>query len=114
MEFDDSCLEKPGELNIKIFKNADEEWVRFILLNRNSDKSKHDYDIVIGPTADENTVTIINAYKEELVETNFADDVLRNLINDLKPENLPKQYFFGTNEALKTIRFKNVRREIVG
>lgn len=114
LEFDDSCLEKPGELNIKIFKNADEEWVRFILLNRNSDKSKHDYDIVIGPTADENTVTTINAYKEELVETNYADDVLRNLINDLKPENLPKQYFFGTNAALKTLRFKNVRREIVG
>lgn len=74
----------------------------------------HDYDIVIGSTADENTVTVINAYKEELIGTDYADEVLERLIKELHPENLPKQYFFGTDVAIKTLRFKNVRREIVG
>ena len=74
----------------------------------------HDYDIVIGPTADENTVTIINAYKEELLVTNYAEDVLYALINELEPENLPKQYFFGTSAAIKKLCFKKNRREIVG
>lgn len=63
------------------------------LKNRGSDISMHDYDIVIGPTADENTVTTINVYKEELLATNYAEEVLDALINELKLENLPKQYF---------------------
>ena len=114
LEFDDSCIDNPNGLKIKIFKSADIEWVRFILKNRDSDISTHDYDIVIGPTADENTVTIINSYKEELAATNFADEVLESLVRELQPENLPKQYFFGTEKAVKLIHFKNIRREIVG
>lgn len=114
LEFDDSCISNPGSLNIKVFREADREWVMFILKNRDSDKTVHNYDIVIGPTADENTVTIINAYREELITTNYADEVLDSLIKELKPENLPKQYFFGTNAAVQKLQFKKIRREIVG
>lgn len=113
LEFDDSCIENPGKLKIKIFKKADREWVRFILKNRDSDRTMHDYDIVIGPTADENTVTVINSYKEELIATDYADDMLDDLIKELEPENLPKQYFFGTNASIQKLRFKKTRREIV-
>lgn len=114
LEFDDSCIENPENLKIKVFDRADREWVRFILMNRESDISMHDYDIVIGPTADENTVTILNTYKEELISTDYADEVLDALVCELKPENLPKQYFFGTNAAIEKLRFKKIRREIVG
>ena len=113
LEFDDSCIDNPGELRIKIFQKADREWVRFILKNRDSDESAHDYDIVIGPTADENTVTILNSYREELMATDYADEVLDALIRDLEPENLPKQYFFGTGLAVKRLLFKKVRREMI-
>lgn len=114
LEFDDSCLDNPEGLKVKVFRKADREWVRFVLENRDSDDSAHDFDIVIGPTADENTVTIINSYKDELEETDYADEVLDALIKELEPENLPKQYFFGTRQAISKLRFKNVRREIVG
>lgn len=114
LEFDDACLDNPGELKIKVFQRADREWVRFILQNRESAESIHDYDIVIGPTADENTVTVINSYKEELIATDYADDLLDALIRELEPENLPKQYFFGTPAAVQKLRFKRIRREIVG
>ncbi len=114
LEFDDRCLEKREDLRIKVFKEADREWVRFILKNRDSDRSIHNYDIVIGPTADENTVTIINSYREDLIRTGYADEVLDELIKDLEPENLPKQYFFGTYAAIQKLRFKRVKREIVG
>lgn len=114
LEFDDSCIEHPPGLKIKVFKKADREWIRFILENRDSDVSVHDYDIVIGPTADENTVTIINSYKEELLATDYANYLLDELINELQPENLPKQYFFGTDAAIQKLSFKQARREIVG
>mgnify|MGYP002510674286 FL=1 len=96
-----------------MFGKADREWVRFVLYNRSSETSKHGYDIVIGPTADENTVTIINSYKEVLLGANYSDEVLDALIDELRPENLPKQYFFGTEAAIRKLRFKNIRREIV-
>lgn len=114
LEFDDSCIESPKDLKVKVFKEADREWVRFVLMNRNSDSNNHDYDIVIGPTADENTVTIINAYREELISNNYSDEILDALIKELEPENLPKQYFFGTTHAIKMLHFKKVKREVVG
>lgn len=114
LEFDDSCVDNPGNLKIKVFKEANREWVRFILMNRGADSTIHDYDIVIGPTADENTVTVINSYKEELIATNYADKVLDALIRELEPENLPKQYFFGTSASIQKLQFKKIRREILG
>lgn len=95
LEFDDSCIDNPGNLKIKVFKEANRGLVRFILMNRDEDSTIHDYDIVIGPAADENTVTVINSYKEELIATNYADEVIDALIRELEPENLPKQYFLG-------------------
>ncbi|MCM1296973.1 MAG: DUF3990 domain-containing protein [Muribaculaceae bacterium] len=114
LEFDDNCIDNPEKLKIKIFEKADREWVRFVLRNREANESMHDYDIVIGPTADENTVTIINSYKDELIASNYSDDLLDALIKELEPENLPKQYFFGTQSALAKLRFKRLRREIIG
>ena len=58
--------EKTDGLSVKIFKTADSEWLRFIMKNRKFRGSAHDYDIVIGPTADAETMTIINEYYDEL------------------------------------------------
>ena len=114
LEFDDSCIENPSDLKVKVFQEADREWVRFVLMNRDAESSNHDFDIVIGPTADENTVTIINTYREELISHNYSDEILDVLIKELEPENLPKQYFFGTTRAVRNLRFKKDRREVVG
>lgn len=112
LEFDDSCLTN-SDLNVLIFKKADVEWMKFILANRKSSKTIHNYDIVIGPTADENTTTIINNYKKELIKNKYSDEILERLVRELEPENLPKQYFFGTDKALKYLKFARIRREIV-
>lgn len=79
LEFDDSCMYNPGSLKIKVFREADREWVRFILMNRDLDSTNHDYDIVIGPTADENTVT-----EQYFFGTNAAIQKLR--FNKIKRE----------------------------
>ena len=56
-------------LSVKIFEKADVEWLRFIISNRKCSGSVHDYYIVIGPTADAETTTIINDYIDELEES---------------------------------------------
>ncbi|MBQ7562392.1 MAG: DUF3990 domain-containing protein [Lachnospiraceae bacterium] len=101
-------------LKVKVFKEADKEWLRFILQNRKSDGCIHDYDIVVGPTADAETTTIINEYYDELEESGYSDEVCEKVIAELKPENLPKQYFFGTQKAADTLRFDKIKRQVVG
>lgn len=81
--------------------------------NRKSPISVHDYDIVIGPTADEQTTLILNQYEQDLINSNYAEEILMLLIDELKPENLPKQYFFGTRKALKVLEFDEPGRQAV-
>ena len=106
--------EETSELKVKVFRCADKEWLRFILQNRKSGGCAHDYDIVIGPTADAETTTIINEYYDELEESGYSDEVCEKVITELKPENLPKQYFFRTQEAVKTLSFDRVKRQVIG
>ena len=101
-------------LKVKAFEKADREWLRFIIQNRKCEGCAHDYDIVIGPTADAETTAIINDYYDELIESDFSDEVCDKVIAELKPENLPKQYFFRTKEAVGTLSFDKMKRQVVG
>lgn len=105
--------EKTDGLSVKIFTSADTEWLRFIMMNRKNAGCAHDYDIVIGPTADAETTTIINEYIEELESSNYSEEVCEKVIRMLKPENLPKQYFFRTEAAIKTLKFDKVKRRVI-
>ena len=57
-EFEESALEP---LNVKRFEGYSKEWAEFILMNRsnNSDAPAHQYDVVIGPIADDGVGTQI-------------------------------------------------------
>lgn len=106
--------EDVSELNVQVFEKADKAWLRFILLNRKNEGCAHNYDIVIGPTADAETVAVINEYYDELEESGYSDEVCEKVIAELKPENLPKQYFFGTKRAVRTLSFDKEKRREVG
>jgi len=43
-----------SDLNVKRFAAANDEWVDFVLQNRMAEGFNHDYDIVIGPVANDN------------------------------------------------------------
>lgn len=105
--------EETSGLIVKVFNCADKEWLRFIIKNRKCDGCAHDYDIVIGPTADAETTTIINEYYDELEGSGYSDEVCEKVIAELKPENLPKQYFFRTDESVKTLSFDKVKRQVI-
>ena len=49
-EFDTSVLE---ELKVLHFDRYSEEWAKFVLANRNSLETLHDYDVVFGPIAND-------------------------------------------------------------
>lgn len=86
-------------LNVKIFEKPNKEWALFVMANRRQggDEFHHDYDIVIGPVADDNMARLFGLYDMEIID---LDAVVAGLIY----KNLNSQYFFATEKSLKFIK----------
>ena len=95
-EFDESALDV---LNVKRFDGYSKEWAEFILMNRNnnSDEPAHQYDIVIGPIADDGVGTQIRRLSRGFITFDA-------FLEELKYSKVSIQYFFGTEEALKYLK----------
>ena len=102
-ELDESKLES---LNVKRFGRADKEWVLFVTNNRTHNPHRHSYDIVIGPTANDQTNPTIQTYLNEGYGEVGSDRAIEILIEFLEPYNFPRQFFFGTQRATDLLAFK--------
>jgi len=87
-------------LNVIVFEKANEEWLDFICANRNR-KYTGDYDIVIGPVADDKVYRVIVEYENGDVDKELA-------LKRLKTETLCDQILFHTVESLKYLKFIGV------
>ena len=96
-EFDETVLKSP-EMKVKIFDGVSREWAEFILQNRKAKGRRiHDYDIVVGPVADDGVVYQLNLYMQRLIS-------LDTLVKELTYRKLNKQFFFGTEKAINTLK----------
>ena len=95
-DFDESAL---NVLNVMRFDGYSKEWAEFILLNRNntSDVPAHDYDIVVGPIADDGVGTQIRRLSRGFI-------TFEAFLEELKYSKVSIQYFFGTEEAIKYLK----------
>ena len=102
-EFD---LDNLVTLNVKEFVAAEREWMRFVVLNRESKskKQEHEYDIVIGPTANDNTRAAIQTIVPITKGQVMSDRAIDALIALIEADNLPGQFFFGTQRAADLLR----------
>ena len=96
-EFDLEQAQKDG-IRIKIFEQPDKGWALFVMANRNREIDfKHDYDVVIGPVADDNMARLFGLYDMNIID-------LEAVVAGLIYKDLNSQYFFATEVALKYIR----------
>ena len=91
------------KLNIKTFEKADEEWLDFILMCREKGGTPHNYDMVIGPTADDDTALCLKAYWDGLYGQTGSEKAKEILLNNLETENLGVQYFIGKQEVANQV-----------
>lgn len=91
--------EKLNTLKILKFETADGEWLDFVVDNRKERAVKNDYDVVIGPVANDSTLPVINDYIDGVYTKEEA-------VKRLLPQNLTDQYAFLTEQALKNLRFE--------
>ncbi len=62
-EFDLDDAIRAG-LKVKIFESPDREWAKFVMQNRdfNVPQPAHDYDIVVGPVADDTIARLLRMF----------------------------------------------------
>ncbi len=92
-EFDESAL---SFLSVKMFKDPSEEWALFVMANRSKKNVQptHDFDIVIGPVADDTIATLFRNFDDGIID-------LPMLVQGLKYKKVSSQYLFHSAEAIK-------------
>jgi hypothetical protein len=95
-------------LTIKRFETPSKDWLDFVCEHRLDNYHGDDYDLIIGPVANDNTMLVIQAYIDSLkaneTEKNFfAEFALRQL----RADKLKDQFVFKTEIAL--LQLKNIK-----
>ena len=88
------------KLKIQRYSEYSEDWAKFILLNRRNSTHNpvHDYDIVIGPIANDRVGVQLWKYETQSID-------LPTLVRNLQHmKGITFQYFFGTEQAIKLLR----------
>ncbi|MCQ2601967.1 MAG: DUF3990 domain-containing protein [Treponema sp.] len=99
-EFDESQL---INLSVLQFNQAQKEWLEYVTLNRKNQNIPNDnYDIVIGPVANDRTMPVISLYFAGIYD---IEETLKRLM----PQKLHDQYTFKTEAALRTLKFLEVK-----
>ena len=95
---DDASLSSSG-LKIGRFSSDDlNPWFDFVMANRRSHGFLHDYDVVIGPVANDKVFTTLTLFESGVLDKAQA-------ILQLKTYVLWDQYLFHTAEALKHLKY---------
>ena len=95
-EVDDDLLQKK-DFRIMEYNGATKEWLDFVVANRRY-APLHDYDIVLGPVANDNLYATISLYENGELSAEAA-------VVQLKTHVLFNQVSFHTEKALSQLHF---------
>lgn len=93
-DFDIDAALNDSSLLVKRFEEPDEEWALFVMANRSRENNHpfHDYDIVIGPVADDAIAILFRNFDDGIID-------LPMLVSGLRYKNISSQYFFHSPKA---------------
>jgi len=97
-DFDENAAD---ELKVRRFSGATEEWLRFVADNRRKADFANDWDLVIGPVANDRTSPVLRLY---FVGVYNEEEAIKRLL----PQKLSDQYAFKTEEALEYLENSGV------
>ena len=95
-EVDDNLLQR-DDLFVLKYQGATREWLDFVVANRRN-APLHNYDIVLGPVANDNLYATISMYENGELSAEAA-------IVQLKTHVLFNQVSFHTQSAISTLHF---------
>lgn len=95
--------EQVGEsLKVLSFKEPNREWLTYVATNRTDKSWSDEYDLVIGPVANDQAIRTVNNYLKGYLTEDIA-------IQLLLPQKLKDQYAFKTLRSLEALEFVEVR-----
>jgi len=92
------------EFNVLIFDRPNEKWLDFVYENRTAKYTGRQYDIVIGPVANDTVYRVFRLFENGDIDRNAA-------IKRLKIVKLYNQMVFRTEKAISELRF--IKSEVV-
>lgn len=96
------CENELEKLNILNFESANKEWLRYISANRTGNPTENEYDVVIGPVANDQAIRTVNNYLKGYFPESIAIELLL-------PQKLKDQYAFRTDKAIAILNFVEAR-----
>jgi hypothetical protein len=90
-----------SELSILKFDSPNAQWLRFISGNRLLKSSDGNWDVIVGPVANDNAMPVLNLYLKGSYDESEA-------LKRLLPQKLKDQHVFKTDKALALLTFKEV------
>ena len=90
------------DLKVLKFEKAKGDWLDYVVKNRKKMPLIENYDLIIGPVANDSTLPVINDYMDGKYTKEEA-------INHLLPQNMKDQFAFATEKALKYLKFTGVK-----
>lgn len=96
-EFDETYLYNSNLSTLIFPRIATVEWARFIDNNRSLKDTCHNYDIVVGPIANDGIAYLLGRYHE-------GTKSIEELAKDLQDRFLDMQYMFATAKAVNLLR----------
>ena len=94
-EFDEKAL-----IKTKVCSNANRDWLQFVVDNRLQKKLNNEFDLIVGPVADDQAYNTIILYEDGIIDEDYA-------IRKLMSEKLHDQYLFRTQKALSYLKYTN-------
>lgn len=94
-EIDDNFI----DLDVLRFDCANREWLSYVTSNRTGNDPFKDYDVIIGPVANDNTMPVINLY---LSGDYDEGEALKRLLT----QRLKDQYAIKTDRGISKLIFK--------
>ena len=90
-------------VKVLTFARPDRDWLRYITAHRTGNPPVDDYDMVVGPVANDQAIRTVNNY----LKGYFPEEVAIKL---LLPQKLKDQYLFRTEKALSLLVFKEAKQ----
>lgn len=89
------------DLKVLHFDSPNVEWLRFVVRNRTGQPAPEDWDIIIGPVANDQTAPVIDLFLDGRYD---EEETIKRLL----PQKLKDQYTFKTEKAISLLRCTEV------
>ena len=100
-EFDEEIIDT---LFVKKFEKPTKEWLDFVCGHRLEKYSGENFDLIIGPVADDSTMPVLQAYMNAKNKDLYAQVAL----SEIQADKLTDQYVFKNELSLKSLNLKEI------